>query len=396
MLGETLTHYRISGRLGVGGMGEVYRAKDTKLERDVAIKVLPKDFAANPERMARFEREAKALARLNHPNVAAIHGFDQQDGIYFLVLELIEGETLQERIQRGPISVEETLQLFQQIAEALESAHEQNIVHRDLKPANIKIDPRGRVKVLDFGLAKARSNSNITSTDEEETSPDSTAPNITSEFTMPGRVMGTAAYMSPEQSRGMEVDRRTDVWAFGCCLYEALTGKKPFIGNTASDLMAEILKTDPDFTVIPPETPGEVMTLLRRSLEKDPRKRLRDLGDIAITLEDVSDVSRLQSTNAALNRITPPPTLSLSKQILLWRWIGAGALVLFLIAAYFALKPKPAPTSPRSLAILPFELEESIQDHSEMANLGNSMHDAIRSKLRGIKNLRIINKPNSC
>jgi len=394
VLGQKLTHYEITGRLGVGGMGEVYRAKDTKLDREVAIKVLPKDFAAHPERMARFEREAKALARLNHPNVAAIHGFDQQDGLYFLVLELIEGETLQERIQRGPMSVEESLQIFQQIAEALESAHEQNIVHRDLKPANIKIDPRGRVKVLDFGLAKAR----LTSTqegafDDDETSPNTTAPNITSEFTLPGRVMGTAAYMSPEQSRGMEVDRRTDVWAFGCCLYEALTGKKPFIGKTSSDLLAEILKTDPDFTVIPPETPSEVMTLLRRSLEKDPRKRLRDLGDIAITLEDVSETSRIRWTTSVPERTEPAPLPPRTNPISIWKWASIGGLVFVLALVYALLQPKPAASTMKSAAILPFDLADEIEEGTELADLGRTMHDAIRNKLRDVRGLKIVNMP---
>jgi eukaryotic-like serine/threonine-protein kinase len=294
MIGKTLTHYKVTARLGVGGMGEVYRATDTKLDRQVAIKVLPPEFAQHPERLARFEREAKALAKLNHPNIGTIHGFDQHEGQWFIVLELVEGRTLAEHLRPGPMPVENALKIFKQIAEALEAAHEKDIVHRDLKPANIKIDPQGRVKVLDFGLAKARF-TQPSGADSQASTADSMAPTITSEFTQPGKVMGTAAYMSPEQSRGQEVDRRTDVWAFGCCLYEALTGKKPFKGQTVSDLMADILKSDPDFTVIPPETPGEVLTLLRRCLEKDPQRRMRYLGDIALTLEDVTETSRLNT-----------------------------------------------------------------------------------------------------
>jgi len=286
-----ISHYRITGKLGQGGMGEVYRATDTKLDREVAIKLLPEEFAQHPERLARFEREAKSLARLSHPNIAAIHGFDQHESLSFIVQELIEGDTLADRIVRGPLPAPEALKVFRQIAEALEAAHEKTIVHRDLKPANIKIDPTGRVKVLDFGLAKARFAGGGSAKSRETTS-DSMAPTITSEFTMPGKVMGTAAYMSPEQSRGLDVDKRTDVWAFGCCLYEALTGHRPFKGHTAGDVLAEVLKSDPDFTALPPETPSEVVTLLRRCLEKDPRRRLRDLGDIAITLEETSTISR--------------------------------------------------------------------------------------------------------
>ena len=212
---STIAHYQITTKLGKGGMGEVYRATDTKLGREVAIKVLPEAFAQHPERLARFEREAKALAKLNHPNIAAIYGFDQHEGQWFLVLELVEGEDLSVRLKRSPLALDQALGIFQQIAEALESAHEKGIVHRDLKPANIKIDPQGSVKVLDFGLAKARFSSGPESVEMNASTVDQMAPTITGEFTMPGKIMGTAAYMSPEQSRGQDVDRRTDVWAFG-------------------------------------------------------------------------------------------------------------------------------------------------------------------------------------
>ena len=348
MLNTSIAHYKITAKLGQGGMGEVYRATDTKLGREVAIKVLPEAFASNKERLARFEREAKALARLNHPNVGSIYGFDQDNGQYFLVLELIEGDTLQERLRKGPTPVEDGLKIFQQIAEALEAAHEKNIVHRDLKPANIKIDPKGRVKVLDFGLAKARLDGTADSAEV-----DSMAPTITSEFTVPGKVMGTAAYMSPEQSRGHEVDKRTDVWAFGCCLYEALSGKKPFKGQTTSDLMAEILKSDPDFTIIPPETPSEVLSLLRRCLEKEPQRRLRDLGDIAITLEDVTETSRMQAaiTTEQPSQRARRPDGGIAPW---WRWLTFGSVVLTLVFAIVPLNRNTGNSQRRSVAVLPF------------------------------------------
>lgn len=375
MLNTTIAHYKITAKLGEGGMGAVYRATDTKLGREVAIKVLPEAFAQDKERLARFEREAKALAQLNHPNVGSIYGFDQDKGHYFLVLELIEGDTLQERLRKGPMPVEEGLKVFQQIAEALEAAHEKDIVHRDLKPANLKIDPHGRVKVLDFGLAKARF-SDTASDDPGSSSADSMAPTITSEFTMPGKVMGTAAYMSPEQSRGQEVDRRTDVWAFGCCLFEALTGKKPFTGATTSDLLADILKSDPDFTVIPPETPSEVLTLLRRSLEKDPRRRLRDLGDIALTLEDVTETSRIQSSRITQMDAAPVHSQSLvepgwKRLLSVGKTVGNIVLALGFSYAVWTLvfdREKPdARSAIRSIAVLPFSFSGSDTNVSDVA-----------------------------
>jgi len=292
MTNQNIAHYKITSKLGQGGMGEVYRATDTKLDREVAIKILPESFAGDPDRVARFNREAKVLAALNHPNIAVIYGIEQSVYAQALIMELVEGETLGERLEREPMTVEEALQCCQQIAVALEAAHEKGIIHRDLKPENIKIDPQGRVKVLDFGLAKTLPPAS--STLDSSANP-ADAPTMTGDYTEPGKVMGTASYMSPEQSRGHDVDRRTDVWAFGCCLYEALTGKKPFKGQTAPDLVAEILKSDPDLTILPPETPSEVLTLLRHCLDKDPRRRLRDLGDIALTLEDAKESSRMHA-----------------------------------------------------------------------------------------------------
>jgi serine/threonine protein kinase/tetratricopeptide (TPR) repeat protein len=405
MINITLAHYKITGKLGAGGMGEVYRASDTKLGREVAIKVLPAEFASSKERLARFEREAKALAQLNHPNVGSIHGFDHEGGTYFLVLELIEGDTLQERILKGPLSVEEGLKVFRQIAAALEAAHEKGIVHRDLKPANIKIDPRGLVKVLDFGLSKVAVGSRSGVTDSEEsgsTLADSMAPTITSQFTMPGKVMGTAAYMSPEQSRGQEVDRRTDVWAFGCCLYEALTGRKPFKGQTASDLMAEILKTDPDFTVIPPETPGEVLGLLRRSLEKDPRRRLRDLGDIAIALEDVSATTRISSARLQQSDLssidhTESGKSGYRKILKLGRLIGTVILALcFSYAVWTVLINRQGDDSGasidshhaiRTLIVQPFV--NAKEEDSDSQWLSKTLHQALKHQLKPLDRLEI-------
>ena len=297
MIGSSLTHYRITAKLGEGGMGEVYHATDTKLGREVAVKVLPASFSRDPQSLARFEREAKALASLNHPHIAAIHGFDADQGTHFLVLELVEGETLGERLRRGQLPVKEALAVARQIAEALQEAHEKGIIHRDLKPGNVKITPNGRVKVLDFGLAKMTAGSaGITAgvsprdalAGRDAGAPSQDAPTLRADTTTPGAVMGTPAYMSPEQARGQEVDKRTDVWAFGCCLYECLSGRKPFQGKTASDLMAEVLKSEPDWSHIPSETPREVVTLLRRCLEKESSRRLSSLGDIAITLEETT------------------------------------------------------------------------------------------------------------
>ena len=271
--GTKLGLYEIRSALGAGGMGEVYRARDTRLGRDVAIKVLPEAFARDSERLARFEREAQLLAALNHPNIAAIHGLEEQNGRRYLVLEYVPGETL-----RGPLPVEEALAVARQIADALAHAHEKGIVHRDLKPANIKITPEGKVKVLDFGLAKA-----FASETQAEVSPSPTLTAATKE----GAILGTAAYMSPEQARGKSVDRRTDIWALGCVLYETLTGRRAFGGETASDATAAILKNEPDWGLLPRGTPQKFRELLGRCLQKDPQRRLHDAADARIEIEEI-------------------------------------------------------------------------------------------------------------
>jgi serine/threonine-protein kinase len=266
--GARLGNYEILAQIGAGGMGEVYRARDTRLDREVAVKTLPEAFAADPDRMARFEREAKLLAALNHPNIAAIYGVEE----HALVMELVEGETLQ-----GPLPIETALNYAKQIADALEAAHEKGIVHRDLKPANIKITPEDRVKVLDFGLAKALSN------DSAPADPQS-SPTLTMRATLAGVILGTAAYMSPEQARGQNVDKRADIWAFGVVLYEMLTGRTLFAGPTISDTLAAVLKTEPDLSALP----DAVRPAVERCLRKDPRRRWRDIGDVRVALDETA------------------------------------------------------------------------------------------------------------
>ena len=277
MIGQSLLHYEITAKLGEGGMGEVYRAMDSRLGRDVAIKVLPEIFLADEERLARFEREAQLLASLNHPNIGAIYGLEQDADKRFLVLELIDGDTLQALIQKG-VPLERALDMAAQVATALEAAHDQGVVHRDLKPANVIVTPGGTVKVLDFGLAKAWA-------------PDagdphiSASPTLTAQMTQAGMILGTAAYMSPEQARGQDVDKRTDIWSFGVLTYEMLTGQGLFGGDTVTDTLAAVVRADPDWESLPRRTPRRVRETLGRCLEKDPAQRLRDIGEARIVLE---------------------------------------------------------------------------------------------------------------
>src|SRR5438105_7420930 len=274
--GTRLGPYQILAPLGAGGMGEVYRARDTKLGRDVALKVLPLAFAADPERLARFRREPQVLASLNHPGIAAIYGLEESEGVLALVMELVEGPTLAERIAQGPIPLEEALPIARQIAEALEYAHEKGIIHPALKPANIKVTPEGRVKVLDFGLAKA------ISLDPAAADPAS-SPTLTMRATLAGVIMGTAAYMSPEQAKGKPVDRRADIWAFGVVFAEMLTGRALYTGETVSEVLAAVIMQEP---AIPGAAPPHIRQLLRRCLEKDPQRRLRDIGEARIAIEE--------------------------------------------------------------------------------------------------------------
>jgi Tol biopolymer transport system component len=283
LIGRRLGVYQVETLLGSGGMGEVYRARDTRLGRDVAIKILPAVFTAEPHRLARFEREAQVLASLNHPHIGAIYGFEEgeagpEGSTRALVLELVEGDTLEAAIAKGTIAVGQALAIAAQIADALDAAHEKGIVHRDLKPANVKISPDGVVKVLDFGLAKTSADvpSELTQT------------TTITRATRVGVILGTAAYMSPEQARGLTVDKRTDIWAFGCVLYEMLTGRRAFVGETMSDTIAAILEREPDWTMLPHDTPSAVARLLRRALEKQPKLRLRDIGDARFELAELT------------------------------------------------------------------------------------------------------------
>ena len=281
MIGSRLAHYEITALIGKGGMGEVYRARDTKLDREVALKVLPSEFSEDHERVARFQREAVTLAKLQHPNIATIYGFEEDADRRFLVMELVEGEDLAERLGRGPIPVEEAIFLAAQITEGIEAAHALGIVHRDLKPANIKVSSGGDVKILDFGLARAFAGE----IDDAGGSDLAHSPTITAAMTRPGIILGTAAYMSPEQARGKTVDKLADIWSFGVVFFEMLTSKRLFDGETVSDSIGAILHRDPDLSLLP-AVPPQVHTLLRRCLARDKRKRLRDIGDARLELED--------------------------------------------------------------------------------------------------------------
>ena len=286
MIGSRLGSYEITAKLGEGGMGAVYRARDSELERDVAIKVLPEAFTEDPDRVGRFEREAKLLASLNHPNIGQIYGLASEGARKALVMERVEGETLGERVRRGPLEPREALEIARQIAEALEAAHGKGIVHRDLKPENVKIDREGRVKVLDFGLAKAMEPA-------DPTAPGSmlaNSPTLTAAAgTLKGAILGTAAYMSPEQAKGGAVDERADIWAFGVVLYEMLTGERLFTGDSVAEVLAGLLAREVDLSTVPPETPAAVRRLLRRCLVRDPRNRLHDIADARIVLDEVLD-----------------------------------------------------------------------------------------------------------
>jgi Tol biopolymer transport system component/aminoglycoside phosphotransferase (APT) family kinase protein len=312
--GRRIGPYVLQEVIGRGGMGEVYRAHDTGLQRDVAIKVLAPAFMANPERLARLQREARLLAALNHHHIGAIHGLEESGGIRALVLELIAGETLADRLARGPLPPPEALAVARQIADALEAAHDKGIVHRDLKPGNVKVTPDGVVKVLDFGLAKSDSS------DGEAAD----SPLITSAGTEMGVVLGTAAYMSPEQARGQVVDKRTDVWAFGCVLYELLTGRQAFAEATISDTIAAIIHRDPDWAALPPGLPPGVIALLHRCLEKDVRRRKREIGDARIEIDDAL-AGRDSAAAPALDR---EPRRTKRSAVLPWAVAGAATIAM--------------------------------------------------------------------
>jgi Tol biopolymer transport system component len=345
--GTRLGPYEIVAPLGAGGMGEVYRARDTKLGRDVAIKILPDVFAADSDRVARFQREAQLLATLNHPNIAAIYGLDETDGQTAIVLELVEGQTLAEqldalRTKGSRLPVDEALPIARQIAEALEAAHEKGVIHRDLKPANIKITAHGAVKVLDFGLAKM-----VEPVSASGSAGLSMSPTLSVHATFQGVILGTAAYMSPEQARGRPVDKRTDIWAFGCVLFEMIAGKQTFdAGDTVSDAVAAILKTEPDWSALPADTPSRVRELLHRCLEKDPRRRLRDIGDARLELEDVAAAPSPPAPVATADRRFRSARLA-------WSVAGALALALAGVAFWYLLAVREAPAVVRFQMVAP-------------------------------------------
>ena len=364
--GRRIGPYHVHEQIGAGGMGEVYRAHDTKLGRDVAVKILPRHFTSHPGRLARFEREARLLASLNHPHVGAIYGLEEADGLQALVLELVEGDTLADKIARGKIPIGEAVNIARQLADALDAAHAKGIVHRDLKPANIKITPQDRVKVLDFGLAKAAAAEGALET-------------IASEATVgteDGIILGTASYMSPEQARGKPVDKRTDIWAFGCVLYEMLTGRKTFPGDTMSDVIAAVLERTPDWSALPTSTPIEIRELLQRCLEKDCQVRLRDVGDAKAALDSVSSgASRLPVMSSAARRLT----------------LGIAASAIVMIAAGVAatrlLVPSGETTS--SIAILPFA---NTSGNPDMDYLGDGLTESLINTLSQIPNLSVMSR----
>ncbi|MFZ3362886.1 MAG: protein kinase [Candidatus Acidiferrales bacterium] len=342
--GTKLGPYEVVAPLGAGGMGEVYRARDTKLGREVALKLLPAAFSADAERMARFRREAQVLASLNHPNIAAIYGFEDSSGVLALVMELVEGPTLADRIAKGAIPVDEALPIAKQICEGLEYAHERGIVHRDLKPANIKLASHDKlsnndaVKILDFGLAKAL--------EGDPASVDiSSSPTISRMATQAGIILGTAAYMSPEQAKGKSVDRRADIWAFGCVLYEMLTGKMAFGGETVTDTLAAVIRAEPDWLQLPANTPPRIRELLQRCLKKDPRQRLQSIGDARIALEETLSGAAQETSSSGAGAVAPISAPAW-RRALPWGIAGLSiAAALILLVTFWGVmnSAKPAP-----------------------------------------------------
>jgi len=351
--GTHLGSYEVVAQIGAGGMGEVYKAHDTKLGRDVAIKVLPETFADDSERLARFQREAKMLAALNDPNIATIHGLEHSDGTHYLVMELVAGETLAERVNRdGAMPVEEALKVAVQIAEALEAAHEKGIIHRDLKPANVKVTPEGKVKVLDFGLAKAF-------TGDGAGEDPSNSPTLSMAATMHGVILGTAAYMSPEQARGKSVDKRTDIWAFGCVLYEILTGKQAFQGEDITDILASVVRAEPDWNRLPDKTATSIRTLLQRCLQKDKTLRLQAAGD-----------ARIEIHEALAAPTAEPRVAAIAQRAASWQRatvLGLAAVVIAALATLVNWNLRPTPASPARSVVARFTVALRLNEGLDMS-----------------------------
>jgi serine/threonine protein kinase/tetratricopeptide (TPR) repeat protein len=386
-IGTRLGPYEVLAAIGAGGMGEVYQARDTKLGRDVAIKVLPEAFAHHSERLSRFQREAKMLASLNHPNIAAIYGLEQSGGTSYLVMELVSGETLAERIQRdGPVPIDEALAIAKQIAEALEAAHEKGIIHRDLKPANVKVTPEGRVKVLDFGLAKALAG---------DVGLDfSHAPTLTAMGTEEGRILGTPAYMSPEQARGKPVDKRTDIWGFGCLLYELLTARPAFRGETLTDTLAAVLTQEPDWQALPTGIPPRTRKLLQRCLQREPQRRQRDFGDARIDLEEALTEPSLVPISAIAGDSGRSWSPVEGRRHSVWLWSGALFLAVVVIGAGVRLASKarrlaPSATSIRSIAVLPLS---NVSANGDQQYFADGMTDELVSEISQLHALRVISR----
>jgi len=340
--GSKLGPYEILAPLGAGGMGEVYRARDPRLDREVAVRILPEAFSQDPARLARFDREARALAALNHPGIAAIHGIEEADSGRFLVLELVEGETLAARLSRGPMPVEEALAVCRQIAEALEVAHEKGLIHRDLKPGNVMVTPDEKVKLLDFGLAKG--------VEGEPSDSDPEPPTLPRPPTGEGVILGTAAYMSPEQSRGKPLDKRTDIWSFGCVLYETLAARRAFGGESVSDTITAVLSQEPDWEVLPPATPGLVHSLLRRCLQKDRKRRARDIGDAQVEIEEaIAEPSATAPVSAATLARLPRRRAGFWFVSALLLTAAATAVIVWALMR----APEPAPHVPQRLTVSP-------------------------------------------
>ncbi len=358
MIGHSLSHYTITSKLGEGGMGEVYAADDSHLGRAVAIKLLPEAFISDPERLARFEREARLLAALDHPNIAGIYGLEQDNGTRFLVMQLVDGETLAERIDRGAVPLPEALRIARGIAEALEAAHAKGIIHRDLKPANVKVDGKGQVRVLDFGLAKALEGE----PGDDDSHPALTrSPTLTAQMTGVGALLGTAAYMSPEQARGEAADRRADLWALGVVLWEMLTGSRLFPGKTVTDTLAGVLRDQPPWESLPPEVPASVRRLLRRCLERDPQTRLADAATARLELDDAL-AGRDQGRDAYQE-----PAAALPRWRSVLPWAAAGAALVALAVTLIAARPTAdAPTRP-------VRLDAAISETPLWVNLGSSV-----------------------
>ncbi len=387
LIGRTLAHYRVEAVLGAGGMGEVYRATDTKLGREVALKLLPEAFNADPERLARFEREARVLASLNHSGIAHLYGFESatlEDGAqaHVLVMELAQGEDLSARLKRGPIPLDEAIAVARQIGEALEAAHEKGIVHRDLKPANVKVTPDGGVKVLDFGLAKAWAGEGVGGSNSADFS---RSPTLAHSSTAAGLILGTAAYMSPEQARGKVVDKRADIWAFGVVLYEMLTGRKLFEGETVTDVLAAVVRQEIDWQALPVATPALLRRLLKSCLERDPKQRLHDVADARIVLDELlRGPSHEAAPAAAVPRAAQP-------------WRAAAALALAgltgLGAGYWLRRPAVVTIAERWLLAIPDGLTVSVTEQPQLAlSQDGQLQVAVVTDARGTERLLLRRK----